>query len=78
MQSRLASEYGVETRLDRLTFRSLLWVPAGRPAESLSWPTRGAAAVRDRDGRVAGLFEGSWAEEGFRERNPGVELVRTL
>ena len=78
VQSRLENEYGVTTRLERLTYRSALRIVDGRSAESLSWPVHGAAAARDREGRPVGLFEGTWAEESFLDRNPGVEVARTI
>jgi peptide chain release factor 3 len=79
VQSRLAAEYRVETKLDRLTYRSMLRVldPGVRP-EELTWPMRGAVAARDRERRTVGLFEGPWAEDLFRDKNPGVALARTL
>jgi peptide chain release factor 3 len=77
VQSRLTTEYGVESRLERLPYRSALRVTDGRSAESLRWPSRGAVAVSDREGRLVGLFEGPWAEESFLDRNPGVEVART-
>jgi hypothetical protein len=51
--------------------------PGVRP-EELTWPMRGAVAARDRERRTVGLFEGPWAEDLFRDKNPGVALARTL
>jgi peptide chain release factor 3 len=78
VQSRLASEYRVETKLERLPYRSALWVIATPGREQLAWPIRGAMAARDRDGRIVALFEGAWVEELFREKNPGAKWVKSL
>jgi peptide chain release factor 3 len=69
VQSRLASEYGVETRLERLTYRSALWLLDGGD-DGIQWPTRGAARAVDGAGRTVALLEGTWAEDLLREKNP--------
>jgi len=71
VQSRLAAEYRVETRLERLPYRSMLRLTGAPGPEPLAWPTRGAVAARDRDGQLVALFEGPWVEDLFREKNPG-------
>ena len=78
VRSRLEAEYRVETHLDRLSYRSCLRILGDVAPEDLDWPMRGAAATRDREGRVVGLFEGAWSEDLFRERNPDVQVSRTL
>jgi peptide chain release factor 3 len=78
VQSRLLSEYRVETKLERLLYRSALWRVGAAGPEKLTWPTRGALAALDRDGGTVALFEGPWVEELFREKNPGAEWARSL
>jgi peptide chain release factor 3 len=78
VQSRLLSEYRVETKLERLPYRSALWRVGAAGPEKLTWPTRGALAAQDRDGGTVALFEGPWVEELFREKNPGAEWARSL
>ena len=80
VQSRLAAEYRVETKLDRLTYRSMLRALDPDVSPGGARPGRCAAPSPPATGRqrTVGLFEGPWAEDLFRDKNPGVALARTL
>ncbi|MEO8217606.1 MAG: peptide chain release factor 3 [Acidobacteriota bacterium] len=77
VRSRLEAEYGVTTRLERLGYRSALWV-SGTPAEvdGAVWPSSALRAA-DRRGRAVALFDAPWSEQFMAEKNPGLELSRT-
>jgi len=77
VRSRLEQEYRVPTLLDRLPYRSALWVLAA-DGEPFVWPSRGVLATRDRDGRLVALCEGPWIEKLLQERNPRAELARIV
>ncbi|HVT44294.1 MAG TPA: peptide chain release factor 3 [Thermoanaerobaculia bacterium] len=70
VQSRLSSEYGVETHLEPLPFRSALWLAGAEPDAEIAWPLRGVGRAHDREGRLVALIEGSWAEDLLRSKNP--------
>lgn len=82
IRSRLASEYGVDTDLDRLQFKSAYWI-SGKDGETdldekkIHWPTYGVSRVRDTDDRLVALIDGSWAEETLREKNPELVFSRS-
>jgi peptide chain release factor 3 len=74
VQFRLQSEYGVETGLMRLPFEMARWITG--PVEDLrrvTWAP-GARAVEDPEGRLVGLFDGQWALDYTREKNPTLEF----
>jgi peptide chain release factor 3 len=76
VQARLSAEYGVETRVERLPFRSALVVETIDGGPQPDWNVLGVLGTRDRkDGRVA-LLDGDWAERQFREQNAGLRLTR--
>ncbi len=82
IRSRLASEYGVDTDLDRLQFKSAYWI-SGSDGEidvdekKIHWPTYGVNRVRDSEDRLVALIDGSWAEETLREKNPDYVFARS-
>ena len=73
--ARLAGEYGVQTSLERLPFRTARWVvgDAGDLAE-VYWPFSGVLRLRDRDGRLVVLFQSDRDAAYCAERNPAVEF----
>ena len=82
IRSRLASEYNVETDLDRLQFGAAYWIfsadgDADVDENDIKWPTYGVNRVRDADGHLVALINGSWAEETLREKNPDYTFARS-
>jgi peptide chain release factor 3 len=74
MQSRLESEYNVETTIQRLPFTIARWVD--RPADEvmrLNLPTKARVAT-DASGRTVVLFTADWELEHAQKENPDVEL----
>jgi peptide chain release factor 3 len=77
VQFRLRQEYGVETGLMRLPFEMARWITG--PAEELrriTWAP-GARATEDPEGRLVGLFDGQWALDYTREKNPALQFHDT-
>ncbi len=78
VQSRLEQEYKTETRIERLPHKTALWlIGKDLDPDKILWPSRGVIPTRDREGRLVALFEGTWAEEILRERNPEITFART-
>lgn len=77
LAARLASEYNVEVRLERLEYNLIRWVE-GDPAalERAVWPSRGTARVEARDGRPAVLFQSDWHLRFAQENNPRLRFER--
>jgi peptide chain release factor 3 len=74
VQFRLRNEYGVETSLMRLPFELARWLTG--PADDLrrvTWAP-GARAAEDPEGRLVGLFDGQWALDYTREKNPSLQF----
>jgi peptide chain release factor 3 len=70
VQFRLRNEYNVETSLMRLPFELARWLTG--PVDDLrrvTWAP-GARATEDPEGRLVGLFDGPWALDYTREKNP--------
>jgi peptide chain release factor 3 len=76
VQARLRAEYGVETHLERLPYRSALVVEVPEGAQAPDWRGIGILRARDRAGAAVALFEGEWAEQSFLEWNPEVRMLR--
>ena len=77
VQSRLEREYRVETSIERLPYRSALWVEASpEQVAAIDWPLGGVLRTRDRDDRLVVLFENRWVEERLAEKNPSLVLTR--
>jgi peptide chain release factor 3 len=76
VQARLRAEYGVETHLERLPYRSALVVEVPEGAKAPDWRGIGILRARDRAGAAVALFEGEWAEQSFLEWNPEVRMLR--
>lgn len=75
IMARLENEYGVTTRLERLSYRVARWVD-GTPEQlaKVKWPSFGAMRVTDRDERVILLFDSERAPNYFAQENPSVTL----
>lgn len=79
VQSRLEQEYRVPTIVDRLPYRSALWVlTEPQQAAGIAWPFHGLLRTQDRDGRLVALCEGAWVEQLLAEKNPQIELARIV
>ena len=78
VQSRLASEYSVETTIDRMNYTSALWISGdtGKTGKAIDWPTRGVGRVQDHAGRTVALLEGAWVEKLLRTKNPELGFSR--
>jgi peptide chain release factor 3 len=76
VQARLSAEYGVETRVERLKFRSALVAEAVEGGSDPNWNVLGMLVTSDRKGSRVVLFESEWAERHFAERNPDIRLSR--
>ena len=76
VQARLSSEYGVETRIERLPFRTALAAATRPGGPKPDWRVLGVLRTHDREGRTVALLEGEWAERYFRQTNPEVDLSR--
>jgi peptide chain release factor 3 len=76
---RLEHEYGAPAAIDRLPYRSALWLLAS-PAElaAVVWPLQGTLRLQDRDGRLVVLFESPWVEQYMLEKNPGLAVARMV
>jgi peptide chain release factor 3 len=76
MQSRLESEYNVETTIQRLPFTIARWVDAEADVVSrLNLPTKARVAT-DASGRTVVLFTSAWELEHAQKENPGVEFQK--
>jgi peptide chain release factor 3 len=77
VRARLSSEYGVETRLDRLPHRAAVVIetPDGREAR-VNWDAMGVLGTRDRNGTAVALIEGDWAERHLVQQNPELRFSR--
>jgi peptide chain release factor 3 len=74
LQSRLESEYNVETTVTNLPYTMARWVDADiDTAAKLSLPSRTRLAV-DSDGRAVVLFSSAWELELAEKDNPAVKF----
>jgi peptide chain release factor 3 len=78
IEARMASEYGIPSRVDPLPHIAARWpeLPAG--AAALKLPYSGVMPVVDRQNRDALLFESEWALKYCAESNPGVRLHESM
>jgi len=74
VQARLSAEYGVETRVERLPFRSALLVETVDGAPHPDWAGLGVLGTRDRKGSRIALIEGEWAERHLRQANAEIRF----
>ena len=74
LQSRLESEYNVETVVQQLPYKIARWIPLDIDAASkLSLPSRSRLAT-DSDQRAVVLFASGWELELAEKENPGVKF----
>ena len=74
VQFRLASEYGVETRLDLLPYTVARWAVEGAVSLRGGDFDFGVLAVEDRWRRPVILFKSEWHLEKVRREHPGLRL----
>ncbi len=76
VQSRLRSEYSVETRLEPLSYRHARWLE-GRldHVQALPWG-RGVSLTEDQDERPVGLFENDWTLRSWQQQFPDLGYRR--
>lgn len=72
LQYRLDSEYGVETRLQRLPYKCSAWLVGDR--ETFQPPTGAMVAIDERDLTVV-LFSSEWEKQHAANNNPDHELL---
>ena len=79
IQTRLASEYGVQCLLEPAPYVAARW-PVTGPAFSapVKLPYADVVSVRDRRDRDVLLFASSWALSYYAEHNPHVRLHESL
>jgi peptide chain release factor 3 len=74
MQSRLESEYGVETTLQRLPFKLARWVRGSAEAVSRMHTPGGSRIATDTRENPVMLFTGQWELEYFEKEHPALRL----
>ncbi len=75
VQARMASEYGVETTLERLPFDCARWVTDPPDAlERIYLPTR-VRSTRDRNGALVVLFPSEWDLAYCVRENPAITFA---
>jgi peptide chain release factor 3 len=76
VEARLRQEYGVDCRIEPLSFVALRWL-RGDPQEvaDATLPTAGVLRAADREGRTLLLFESPWHLDYAAGQNPGVEFL---
>jgi peptide chain release factor 3 len=74
LQSRLESEYGVETTITQLPYKIARWIDRD-PSDvaRMSLPSKSRVTV-DRNGHAVVLFTSDWELEYAQKENPGVEF----
>ena len=77
IQSRLRTEYNVDSRVEPLSYHAARALAPGRSPESLAGLERGVLETADRHGRPILLFTTQWVLEYVERENPGVELLRS-
>jgi peptide chain release factor 3 len=76
IEARMASEYGIPCKVDRLSYVAARWpVPATR---ELKLPYSGAVPMVDRHQRDVLLFNSEWALNYTSEQNPDVQFHDAL
>jgi len=74
VQHRLASEYGVETRLEPMGYQVARWVNGGWPALEEVGRIFNCKTVQDAWLRPVLLFKNEWNLNQLKEDHPGMEL----
>jgi peptide chain release factor 3 len=75
LQSRLETEYGVETTLTNLSYKLARWVDRDvDDVARMTLPSRSRLAT-DRNGHAVVLFTSDWELEYAQKENPGAEFL---
>ena len=77
MQSRLESEYNVETTLQRLPFRMARWTEGPAEAMSRLRAPGGSRLAEDTREHTVILFTSNWELDHAREENPGLRFLES-
>jgi peptide chain release factor 3 len=78
IEARMASEYGIPSRVEPLPYASARWpVPPGE-ASALKLPYSGVMSVLDRQHRPVLLLASDWELKYCIEKNPDVQFHDTL
>ncbi len=77
--SRLADEYGVNAKVDRLPYTCVRWLTGDKLAlDQVSLLRRSVRRCRDRQDRLALLFSSHWDLEFCQKENPGVTFLEMV
>jgi peptide chain release factor 3 len=77
IEARMASEYGIPCRVDRLPHVAARW-PVPKDGAALALPTSGVLQTVDRLNRDALVFEADWVLRYTIEKNPQIEFRDTM
>ncbi len=77
VQFRMLNEYGVETRLEPLSYNVARWVAGGWPALEKVGRLFNAITVKDNWGRPVLLFKNQWNLQQVQEDHPDLTLRST-
>jgi peptide chain release factor 3 len=77
LQTRLRDEYGVETRLERLSYKMARWLSAGEPLPSGLQYAGTSILVEDGHERRAILFSDKWELDYLLKNSAGLHLSET-
>jgi peptide chain release factor 3 len=77
IEARMASEYGIPCRVDRLPHVAARW-PVPKDGATLALPTSGVLQTVDRLNRDALVFEADWVLRYTIEKNPQIEFRDTM
>jgi peptide chain release factor 3 len=79
VEARLASEYGIQSRLEPLPHAAARWpVPLTPDAPALKLPTTGVMSVRDTRDRLVLLFQSDWHVRFTAEDNSSIQFNASL
>ncbi len=73
VQSRLKSEYGAESRIERVPWTMVRWLGPDTEVDALMLPY-GARLAKDNQGQNVVLFTDNWGLRYLEEKNPDVRL----
>jgi len=77
LQHRLLAEYGADSRLEPMSWKTVRWVARESTAVVADKPLMGGCQLaHDVHGNLVILFAGEWECRYFSERNPDITLTR--
>ena len=77
LQYRLLAEYGADSRLELMSWKTVRWVARESAATVVEKPLMGGCQLaHDVHGNLVILFAGEWECRYFSERNPEIVLAR--